>query len=124
MDYPDFVSKIVERDHRNVFEKYTGSLEGVPDEMKKFYQAFNPVDVEIDCKGVGVRLYRAEELMSLQTEYGYLHAQLVFATCNGDPIFMHEGLIYTCPHGVKQAKWQLLANNIAAFFDFLVLNSK
>lgn len=124
MDYPDFVSKIIEQDRRNIFVKYTGSLEYIPDEMKLFYQTFNPIDVDIDCNGVGIRLYPAEKLISLQTEYSYLHAQFVFATCNGDPIFMHEGKIYTCPHGVKQARWELLARNIIAYFDLLVQNPK
>jgi hypothetical protein len=108
MDFSKFVSKATEQDKRNKFAKYDGNLDMVPDELKPFYRVYNPVDVEIDT-GIGsVRFCPADSLGELQSEYAYLGVQFVFATCNGDPIFLNDGQVYTCPHGVNTPKWEPL----------------
>lgn len=117
MKYSEFVKKSVLYDARNSFAKYDGNLDCVPDVLKDFYKESNPLDVEIDC----VRFLPAEKLDSLQVEYAFLKAQFVFATFNGDPIFLHDGSVYTAPHGVKNPKWELLADNIETYFESLLL---
>mgnify|MGYP002510562429 CR=1 FL=1 len=116
MDYSGFVSKAVAQDKRNKFIKYDGELNFIPSEARDFYQNFNPVDVEIGMNGSSVRFYPVLELINLQKEYDYLHVQFVFATCNGDPIFLHQDKIYMCSHGVNTPKWEKLADTWSDFF--------
>lgn len=117
MKYSEFVRKAVLLDNRNVFSKYNGNLNCVPEFLKTFYRENNPSDVEINY----VRFTPAEKLDALQTEYAYLNAQFIFATCNGDPIFLHNGCVYTTSHGIKNPKWELLYNDIEAYFSSLFL---
>ena len=116
MDFDCFVRKAIKYDSRNVFSRYSGDLIGIPDQLKPFYKGSNPVDVEVNF----IRFYAAEELNGLQKEYSYLNSQFVFATSNGDPIFYHEGKIYTAPHGVDKPEWELIGENIEKFFEAIV----
>jgi hypothetical protein len=118
MNYAIFVANAMAQDERNTFLKYDDNLDSVPEALKPFYRGYNPVDVELDVNGVGVRFCPADQLEEIQKEYAYIRAQFVFATCNGDPIFLNEGQVYTCPHGVKEPKWEKLA---ASFIDYLNL---
>ena len=120
MDYSVFVRKATSQDARNIFKKYEGNLDTVPEELKPFYRDHNPIDVEIDSDGVAIRFYPVEELLPLQTEYSYLNAQFIFATCNGDPIFLNEGHVYTCPNGVQSPLWEELSSSIEQYFSSLL----
>lgn len=120
MDYSFFVRKATSQDGRNIFKKYEGSLDAVPETLKPFYRDHNPVDVEIDTNGATIHFYPVEELTSLQSDYSYLNAQLVFATCNGDPIFINEESVYTCPHGVVSPAWEKLSDSIEQYFLSLI----
>lgn len=115
MDFSKFVEKAILYDKRNVFSQYDGDLSGIPDELKTFYKDNNPTDVEVN----GVRFFAAKDISDLQTEYSYLSAQFVFATCNGDPIFLYGGHVYTCPHGVRDVAWELLSDDMANYLDSL-----
>lgn len=119
MDYLSFVVKAKAQDKKNIFTKYDGNLSFVPNELKIFYQKMNPVDVELDCDGISVHFWPATELEALQSEYAYLDVKFVFATCNGDPIFLNEGKIYICPHGVHDPKHKLVAQNIEDYLSTL-----
>lgn len=116
MEFSKFVEKAVLYDHRNIFSAYDGNLNGIPDALKEFYRKSNPVDVEVN----NVRFFPAEDLSDLQEEYSYLNAQFVFASCNGDPIFLQDGLVYTVPHGVEKPKWELLSSNIETYLTELL----
>ena len=115
MTYLEFVEKAIAQDSRNVFTKYGGNLDIVPDTLRSFYEEKNPLDVEINF----TRFISADKLAAVQTEYSYLNAQFVFATCNGDPVFLHDGCIYTVPHGAKGSNWELLAKDIETYFSTL-----
>jgi len=117
MDYTAFVRKAKEQDSRNIFEAYTGNLDVVPNELKPFYRACNPVDVELDINDAVVRFCPAVELPEMQQEYSYINAQFVFATSNGDPIFLREGTVYTCAHGMKEPKWEKLSDSFERYID-------
>lgn len=120
MDYSVFVKSATLHYKQNVFKKYNGNLNAIPDELKPFYRDYNPVDVEINCNGVAIKFYPVEKLTSLQKEYSYLNAQFIFATCNADPIFLHGGHIYTCPNGVKNPEWEQLSIDIEQYFLSLI----
>ena len=38
-----------------------------------------------------------------------------------DPVFLHNGCIYTVPHGIKEPKWELLAKDIETYYSTLFL---
>jgi hypothetical protein len=120
MNYKTFVAKAEAQDGRNSFAKYAGNLDIVPEDVRPFYREHNPVDVEVDVGGIGVRLCPADELVELQRQYAYINAQFVFATCNGDPIFLNEGQVYTRPHGADEPKWEKLAESAFSYFERLI----
>lgn len=84
--------------------------------MRAFHRETNPQDVEIGC----VRFAPVEELANLQSEYAYIEAQFVFAISNGDPIFLKEGYVYTCPHGIKKPQYELLSKDIKSYLSALI----
>ena len=116
MDFSKFVEKAILYDRRNTFSKYDGNLDELPDVLKEFYRESNPIDVEVN----NVRFYSVEDLSDLQAEYSYLNAQFVFATCNGDPIFLHDRFVYSAPHGVRNPKWELQSEDIETYLSSLV----
>ena len=120
MDYSVFAKKAISQDKRNVFKKYKGNLDAVPKELKPFYRDHNPVDVEINSDDATIRFYPVEELASIQAEYSYLNAQFIFASCNSDPIFLNEGHVFICPHGVKSPTWEKLSGSIEQYFSSLL----
>ena len=120
MDYTAFVAKATAQDKRNKFELYDNSFNIIPDEIKLFYIIYNPVDVELNSNGVGVRLYPVGNLHELQKEYNYIKAQFVFATCNGDPIFFNNGCVYTCAHGVHEPQHEKIADSFIEYLTSLV----
>lgn len=120
MNFNDFVKLATQQDNRNTFSEYEGDLEIVPEHLKTFYNKFNPVDVEIEIDLGALRLYSAEKLNALQNEYQYVKAQFVFATINSDPVFLNDGRLYICAHGVKAPNWELIdlgKNNILSCFQ-------
>jgi hypothetical protein len=114
MDYVKFVDFAVSQDKRNRFEKYGGDLSRVPESLRPFYRDYNPIDVELDLEGIGdgVRFCPAGDIDNLQREYAYLNTEFVFATCNGDPVFFHEGHLYTCPHGISAPEWEAVSDPV------------
>jgi len=101
----------------NSFSTYNGNLNGLPVAVHEFYKKFNPVDVEIDYNGLAVRFCPADRLSQLQEEYSYINAQFVFATCNGDPIFLNDDTVYSCSHdNSEKSGWEKLSDN---FDDYI-----
>ena len=120
MVYLNFVKKAKEQDARNVFEKYNGCLDIIPEEIKPFFCEYNPVRLVIDDDGIDICFASVEKLYELQKNYAYIGAQLIFATCNGDPIFYNDSKIYTCPHGVQTPEWEQLADNFMEYLDSII----
>ena len=115
MEFAAFVKYAIAQDSRNRFGKYDGDLSCVPLELQPFYRDFNPEDVEIDGANGAVHFCPANKLAELQKEYSFLNVQFIFATCNGDPIFFHDGQIFTCPHGVSRPEWEKLSNDFVHY---------
>ena len=94
MDYNKFISSAIAEDSRNKFGKVS-RLEGVPNELRSFYTNCNPIDVEISYPGIrALRLYGIDELKELQPDYSMQSTDFVFATCNGDPVFLNNDAVY------------------------------
>lgn len=112
----DFVKRAIEQDKRNSFTE-TEAKKFVPSELKEFYEKANPVDVEITMDGNAVRLIPLDELEDSQLEYSLGEKRYAFASCNGDPIYLFDGKIYTCCHGIGKVKDELMADSLSAFMD-------
>lgn len=120
MDYSVFVQKAVAKDKRNKFSTYEGPLDAIPEAMRDFYKNYNPVDVELPYEGISIRFFSVEELATLLEEYSPKKGEFIFATCNGDPIWYHDGKVYTGPHGTVDYKWELLSETVEDFLLALV----
>ena len=120
MDYAVFVKKAVALNGRNKFESYEGNIDIVPDEIKPFYRNYNPVHVEIGFYGVSISFCPANDLLELQKEYTHINVQLIFATCNSDPIFINNGCVYTCAHGVHKPQHEKIADSFIEYLTSLV----
>ena len=114
----DFVERAIEQDGRNIFEK-TKLHSDIPEEIRAFYQQANPLDVEITMDGNAVKFVPANELETTQSEYSMGNERFVFATCNGDPIYVYGGRIYTCCHGTGRIKDELMADDFSSFLDLI-----
>lgn len=120
MSLTTFIKKAINQDNRNQFEPYSGNLDIVPDGLKKFYREYNPIDVEVISDYNPIHFYSVQELSSLQQEYSFIKDGFVFATCNGDPIFVNDSGVYTCAHGIRVPTKEKLANNVDDYLDSLI----
>ena len=77
----------------------------------------NPVNVEFEFNDGMVKLEPFESLMALNEQYRYVASDCVFATCNGDPIYIRDGKIYTCIHGSKRIVEEKFAESIKELFE-------
>ena len=111
MNYDVIVKKMIDFDKRNKFKRTNNPNINLP----SFYHSYDPYDVEIDYDCMIIRFCQISKLESLNKEYGYLNVDLVFATNNGDPIFVGKGKIYTCEHGSNNPEFEKIANNFDEF---------
>lgn len=93
MDYSFFVTKAKQFDSRNKFGRYD-DVKSLPFELQDFYATANPLDVEMILNGVNIRFYPAEELEDLRQEYQLPSECIIFATQNGDPVFLMNHKVY------------------------------
>ena len=96
MTIKQFVRKAVEQDERNVFTNLKEEIHDIPKEIMDFYKKYNPVDVEVSINNSIVRFVPYDELKSVQNEYSLEGDRFIFATSNGEPIYLKESGIYTC----------------------------
>lgn len=120
MLYKDFVDKITTQDDRNVFMEYTGDLSGCADSVREFYRHFNPVDVEFEYNSAAIRMIPADELDEMAELYGYLQADMIFAECNSDPIFIKDQVVFTCIHGMTAPRFEKLADSFDEYLGAIV----
>lgn len=117
MKLEEFVKKAIKQDKRNTFSPFEGQLVNIPIDFMEFYRSYNPINVEIKTKRLGnIWFCPLEKLNELKSEYDfYPNSVFIFATNNGDPIFMEKGKIFTsyesdyCP--------EFLSNSLDHFFD-------
>lgn len=115
MNFSGFEKYAMAQDSQNKFSHLNCIPDFVPRSLHSFYQNSNPIDVEVNMDEAVVHFYPINELEELQSEYVVPNG-FVFATCNGDPIFLADGIVYTYPHGVEKPSWEQLDGKIAEFF--------
>lgn len=69
MSIKNFVEAAKKQNDKNLFEKYEGKIDFIPEILQDFYKEANPLDVEVVMKGSSIRFYPAEELLNLQHDY-------------------------------------------------------
>ena len=119
MDIHEFISKAVKQDKRNIFEKFEGNIDFIPNELRSFFREADPVDVEIHIDGNPIKMYSVNEIMELQKDYELEAGSFVFATCNADPIFIFKQSIYTYPHGITNPQKELFAEDFNSFMEMI-----
>ena len=110
MTFEEFKNHAIADDEKNYFSTETNIPNIVPTQLIEFYKSYNPIDVEISTEIGAIRFYPSNKIEELQKEYKITNA-FVFATCNGDPIFLSNNMIYTYPHGVKDPVWESITLN-------------
>jgi len=122
MNYNNFVRCAIQEDSRNNFGNNNG-VSGLPESLTSFYGKYNPIDVEVTFPNMGaVKFYSSEELTDLQKDYQLPHGCFVFATCNGDPIFVRDGNVMTTLPEVFRP--ELLATGFDEFLNIYVSSIK
>lgn len=116
MEYYSFFEKLQRANPEIKFAKVDRKLCG-KFKIPAFYQVLNPVNVEFEFNDGIVKLEPFESLRILNEQYQYVTSDCVFATCNGDPIYIREGKIYTCVHGSKRVIEEKLADSIEKMFE-------
>lgn len=58
----------------------------------------------------------SQQLHDLENS-GIIHREVIPE--NGDPIYVYDKKIYTCCHGTRKIKDELMAENFAAFLDLI-----
>lgn len=119
MTIKEFVDKAQKQDGRNVFASYSGDLSNVPQELKEFYRDYNPVDVEVSIKDAAVRFFPVTQLDDAQKEYELGNSCFVFASSNGDPIYMENGKIASGVFGKNGFFPETLANAFSEYLGFI-----
>lgn len=117
MKIEEFVNKAKKQDKRNAFSLFEGKLVNIPIEFSEFYKNYNPVDVEIRTKRFGnIWFCPVEKIYEIKSEYYfYPDSAFIFATSNGDPIFMENGKIYTSYESDYSPEF--IANSLDDFFN-------
>lgn len=116
MKSAEFVKKAKEQDWHNIFQ-CGKACDNMPIPLLEFYSEYDPVDVEVNMEGSVIRFVPRSDYESVQQEYNLGDEKGIFATCNGDPIFLYKGAVFTCPHGERNPQYELLASSLENYFD-------
>ena len=84
------------------------------------YKYYDLVKVCVPFDDLYVCFVPAEKIEKINNEYSYLNVDFVFATSDGDPVFLDNGKVYTCPHGTSNPKKELLANSFEDFIEKII----
>lgn len=119
--FDSFVQKALAQDKRNCFAPYEEPVDFIPTVFQTFYRNTDPKDVEIRSDTFcSVRFFPAAELQQEQKAYEATPEMFVFASVNGDPIFLSGETVYSYAHGCKGAPWEMLAKDLPSFFQKLL----
>lgn len=120
MNYDEFVGIVKNQDARNIFQESTTILNELPEELKHFYEKYEPADVEIVLKDLtSIKLYPKRELLSLQMQYRLGEGRFIFATREGDPIAFENGKVITCAHGSNSIKVEVISKSFEEYLDII-----
>lgn len=120
MVYDDFVILAQRQDSRNIFQPCDSDLSFVPVSLRSFYTTYNPVDVEILlADSTSVRFSPAKYLEKIQDEYGINDSSFIFATQDGDPIYVKFDGVFIGTHGGSIFKESKLSDNFDSYIEMI-----
>ena len=120
MEYYCFVNLAQKQDSRNNFEPCDINLSFVPLPLRSFYATNNPINVEIVLSDLtSVRFSPANYLERLQSEYDIEDSSFVFATQEGDPIYLKPNGIFRGTHGSFALQETKISNNFDSYVAML-----
>lgn len=115
-----FAKKAVAQDKDNKFKPWNGTINlDMPRELEVFYLVTNPIDVKVKMYNNPFIFHPANELIELQKEFELSKNKIVFATCNGDPIYISGHAIYTHNHWTSESEDHLLSGTLSSFLDLI-----
>lgn len=117
MDCHSFFEKLKVEDLRIEYFEVCKELECEGLKIPLFYKTINPVNVEFEFNDGIIRLEPFDGLLVLNEQYGYAEADCVFATCNGDPIYVKNEKVYTCTHGSRRVIEEEIAMSVESLFE-------
>lgn len=112
MDYIAFFNKLKDVDPRIDFQMVENSkiLDG--GNIPAFYSVINPINVEFEYNDGIIRLEPIENFDNLKKEYDYVQTDCIFASCNGEPIYLKDKKVFTCIRGSKRIIEEEIASSI------------
>ncbi len=117
MDYHSFFQKLKAEDPRIEYTEACKELKCEELKIPQFYKTIDPINVEFEFNDGIVRLEPFEGLLVLNEQYRYAEADCVFAICNGDPIYIKNGRVYTCTHGSRRIIEEEIAVSVDSLFE-------
>lgn len=117
MDYHSFFERLKTEDPRIEYREVHNESGYKKMKVPQFYKIINPVNVEFEFNDGIIRLEPFEGLPVLKEQYDYVGADCVFATCNGDPIYVKNEKVYTCIHGAKCVIEEKIAESVDSLFE-------
>ena len=123
MNYAEnFVKLIQLQDNRNIFA--TVSRHNIIPCLAPLYSKYDPIDVEIVLKDLtAIRLYPLDQFALLSREYNFANSSIViFATWEGDPIYVENDKIYIATHGIGEYLPEAKFDSLNLFLEWIVQN--
>ena len=120
MLYDEFVMLAQKQDSRNIFKPSRDDLSFIPESLRSFYSTYDPVDVEVQlADSTSVRFSPAKYLKKLQGEYDMTPASFIFATKDGDPIYLKSDGVFIGTHGSSRLKENRLSESFDSYIKML-----
>jgi len=120
MNFDDFVKSVVKQDDRNKFLKSANIPKTVPKNCIEFYRKYDPVDVEVTLSDLtSVKFCTLSSIDEVNSIYELGKDCFIFATREGDPIFIKGGHVYTWTHGSTNMNFDKIAESFEKYIELL-----
>lgn len=120
----NFVVAAKKQDTRNMFMPTITSI--ACDAIRPLYDKWQPTDVEIVFNNLtSIRFYPASKFDALLSEYNFSKLGItIFASWEGDPIYVENEHIYIAIHGCETYSIDKEFSSIYTFLDWIMQNMK
>ena len=120
MSYDDFVKSVIKQDARNKFVKPETIPKEFPNSCIEFYGKYDPVDVEVILSDLtSVKFCSLSSIDEINSIYDLGKDCFIFATWEGDPIFIKGDHVYTWTHGSTNMNFDKIADSFEKYIEVL-----
>lgn len=119
-----FIKRVMQQDIRNHFT--VPSTCAFYPEIAPLYSKWEPIDVEVVLTDLtAIHFYPSKDFKRVSNEYGFSDSQIVvFASWEGDPIFIKDGKVCLAMHGTGEYKIDKDFFSLNDFIQWIVQNMK